>query len=419
MTGTYDIRTSSLLSPFNALLSRHYLPTIAHPNEITTSLVIALYESLIQTRLAAINRKDKSQASQIRNVKLLLGEMVMAGWDVGMIDPIGVVEREESCLMDMIEVLVEIGREKYGTLLSPPPKLSKKELSTIAEVSVTETSNSDSESSTSTLRPIHQRADAILSRLHTLNPSLRSPSPTESVISRGTQTSPPPPPQRTRHHGHHQTLRKRTPRRPTKREKAIQTNTEEDTDSGIPSSIPLSYSSDSSSGTIHIKSRSRSILSSPRILAPSTSHPVSRSRSSSSSSDPFRIDSPYTAVLRRRRQLALNNIRHRPKKRHIRVLSVGRDIPDSTFAEDSDSSATPRRRRVRSRTRREEGESTEGVTDLERRVEALRVWAGIEEERKEVLLGEIKRRRNLEGGRGGSWTWHGSESGRSGGLEYW
>ena len=118
MSTTYDPRTSILLPPLNVLLSRHYLPTITHPSEITTSLVIALYESLIHTRLAAIDRKDKSPTTQIRNMKLLLGAMVMAGWDVGLIDPVGVVEREEACLMDLVEVLVEIGREQYGVLVT-------------------------------------------------------------------------------------------------------------------------------------------------------------------------------------------------------------------------------------------------------------------------------------------------------------
>src|SRR5271155_3061007 len=117
---TYDPRTSILLPPINALLARHYLPTVTHPNEITTSLFIALYESLIHTRLPSVERKDKSSSTQIRNVKLLLGAMAMAGWDVGLIDPMGVVEREESCIMDLVEVLVEIGREEYGLLVSTP-----------------------------------------------------------------------------------------------------------------------------------------------------------------------------------------------------------------------------------------------------------------------------------------------------------
>ena len=121
MATTYDERTVILLHPLNLLLSRHYLPTINHPSEITPSLLIALYESLIHTRLAAIDRKDKSPTTQIRNIKLLLGTMVMAGWDVGLIDPVGVVEREESCLMDLAEVLVEVGREQYGILVSSTP----------------------------------------------------------------------------------------------------------------------------------------------------------------------------------------------------------------------------------------------------------------------------------------------------------
>src|SRR5436190_14209327 len=109
MSTTYDIRTAALLVQFNGLLSRHYLPTVAYPSEITPSLLVALYESLIHSRLAAIERKDKSLTAQIRNIKLLLGEMVMAGWNVGLIDPVGVVQREESCLMDIMEILMEIG----------------------------------------------------------------------------------------------------------------------------------------------------------------------------------------------------------------------------------------------------------------------------------------------------------------------
>ena len=42
------------------------------------------------------------------------------------------------------------------------------------------------------------------------------------------------------------------------------------------------------------------------------------------------------------------------------------------------------------------GESTtEALTDLEKRVKALRSWGGIEEERKQFLIEEIKRRCNV------------------------
>src|ERR1700738_3727106 len=195
MSTTYDPRTPLLLPSLNTLLSRHYLPTITHPSELTPSLLVALYESLIHTRLAALERKDKSSTAQIRNIKLLLGMMVMEGWDVGLIDPVGVVEREESCLMDLCEILIEIGREKYGIggMTSTELKVHD-ELETVSEVS---DENSDSGTSMSTLRPIHQRANEILSKLQSLNPSLRPPSPSNSVlshanstVSRATQTSP-------------------------------------------------------------------------------------------------------------------------------------------------------------------------------------------------------------------------------------
>jgi len=320
----------------------------------------------------------------------------MAGWDVGMIDPVGVVEREETCLMDMVEVLVEIGREKYGTVLLPSKREDRKELSTITELSTEGFSSevseeiSDSESSTSTVREIHQRADEILSRIHALNPSTRRPtSPTGSVVSRGTQTSPPlpSPPIRTRT----RIKVKRTPRRP-KQEKSIQT----DTDSGIPTSTALSYSSDSSISTIRpTRPRHRKPPHSPIKFSPlpkSHSTPILPSRSRSrSSSDSFKVDSPYKAALRRRRQKALTSLHRRPK---IRILSIGREPGDSTFAEDSEPSTPPPRILPSPRSRRRViEESTDGVTDLERRVKALRVWKGIEEERKEFLLGEIQRKK--------------------------
>lgn len=147
-------------------------------------------------------------------------------------------------------------------------------------------------------------------------------------------------------------------------------------------------------------------------------------------------------------------------KRHkVRVFSVGRDVVDSTFAEDSDPTPrqsrnpptlsssprqsrnpstlsssprtrqhsflrtstrtmdSPRRRRKRDvrnvrgdengRGRgvgrgREDGRfemdcldgmesTTEGLTDLERRVQAMRIWGGIEEERKEFLMQQIRK----------------------------
>lgn len=408
MSTIYDPRTQILLRPLNVLLSRHYLPTITHPSEITTSLVIALYESLIHTRLAAIDRKDKSPTTQIRNIKLLLGAMVMAGWDVGLIDPMGVVEREEACLMDLVEVLVEIGREQYGVLVTAmdtegPLVSGRKELTTISEASIDSDDNSDT--SASTLRPIHQRADAILSRIHTLNPSLRPPSPSNSVVSRATQTSPPPPEFSTpRPFRRRIKPSKRTPKYSRRRlEKSVQTD--DDTESGIPSSIPLSYSSDSSPSTYPpqlIRNPKSSIRPRNRhLFASHTRSPVRAQTPLSSSESHFRVDSPYTAALRRRRQLAIDSLRktnpqdsHRRRHR-IRVFSVGRDVADSTFAEDSDpSTPLPRRRRRTRKNQRFDPESTtDGLTDLERRVKALRIWGGIEEERKEWLVNEIQKRK--------------------------
>ena len=61
-----------------------------------------------------------------------------------------------------------------------------------------------------------------------------------------------------------------------------------------------------------------------------------------------------------------------------------------------------------------DGESTtDMLTDLERRVNAMRIWGAVEEERKEWLMGEIKRKaddtmntsrslRGFSGRRGGS-----------------
>ena len=433
MATTYDERTVILLPPLNLLLSRHYLPTINHPSEITPSLLIALYESLIHTRLAAIDRKDKSPTTQIRNIKLLLGTMVMAGWDVGSIDPVGVVEREESCLMDLAAVLMEVGREQYGILVASTPEssqilpsmgsLPRRELSTIVEATTFD--SDDSPTSISTLRPIHQRADAILSRLQDLNPSLRPPSPTSTTISRATQTSPPPQFSTPRVRRKPKTP-KRSPRPPPRKyQKPIQTD--DDTESGIPSSIPLSYSSDSSppqvrKPTFPLRNKLTSRLLAPvYIRSPARSPARDRSRSktqSSSSESRFRVDSPYTAALRRRRQIAIDSLHKtnrssssdsRRKGHRIRVFSVGRDVADSTFAEDSDP-GTPQRilpriasklirteyrvspaKKRRSRLVSDPESTTDALTDLERRVKALRIWGGIEEERKGFLINEIRR----------------------------
>jgi hypothetical protein len=435
---TYDPRTAVLLPRFNALLARHFLPTLSHPAEATPSLLTALYESLIESRIASINRRDKATAAQIRNVKLLLGEMVMAGWDVGAVDPQGVVEREESCVMDIIEVFVEIGKDKYGMQMNVQGEEAvdagtRNGLGTISE-------GESSDDSVSTITGIHERAEDILTRIHELNPNLRPSSPTETTISRGTQTSPPPSrptihltprPRRPKH-----TPQKRIPSR--KREKAVQTD--DDTESGIPSSIPLSYSSTSSMGSptfpkppfyrfksLQPQSRhppNRSIVFSPlrqphlNALPLQINSPL-RPRfrytsSSSSSSEGFRVDSPYTAALRRRRRAAIDTIRkHNPRKPRIRVFSRGKDPGDSTFAEDSDASPLPHRISARAvapvrdvkteetglrregSTRRvvEEDETTDGLTDLERRVCALKIWGGIEEERKDWLLSELQRKK--------------------------
>jgi hypothetical protein len=150
----------------------------------------------------------------------------------------------------------------------------------------------------------------------------------------------------------------------------------------------------------------------------------------------------------------------RGRRHKVRVFSVGRDVADSTFAEDSDNTPRPHRRSIlppvsdidtsfQTRTRRHsllgtrsqwtaQSESprrrrkrdgtkdgrdggggrvnprgrgsgrlqmdpdamestTEGLTDLERRVQAMRIWGGIEEERKEFLMQEIKKREAKSG----------------------
>ena len=68
---------------------------------------------------------------------------------------------------------------------------------------------------------------------------------------------------------------------------------------------------------------------------------------------------------------------------------MGRHVADSTFAEDEDS---PRPRTSRVRSKRKGEESTDGLTDLERKVQAMKIWGGIEKERKEWLINEIKKK---------------------------
>jgi len=452
---TDDPRTPLLLPVFNALLSRHLLPTLSHPTEATPSLLIALCESLIESRLASITRRrDKSPTSQIRNIKLMLGEMVMRGWDVGGIDPQGLVEREETCLMDVIEVFLQIGKDKYGLRgMSPQEEenVEEHELGTISE-------RESDDDSVSTITGIHSRAADILTRIHTLNQHRQRPaSPTERTISRGTQTSPPPlltlPPTTTRLRRKIHTPRKRAP--PRRREKGVQTD--DDTESGIPSSIPLSYCSSASSSLdsptfpklpfrrLYPQTHpSRRPLNSFRIGSPLHSFSP-RVRYSSSSSEGFRVDSPYTAALRRRRQAAIDSLRklNPPKPRRIRVFSQEKDVGDSTFAEDSDASPLPPPRvesnAITGKTRKGSGrtflprsttarrtelmgdEGTDGLTDLETKVRALKIRGGVEQERKEWLLNELQRKKESNTasqgirirGRSGSMT---SGSGSSGSL---
>lgn len=87
---------------------------------------------------------------------------------------------------------------------------------------------------------------------------------------------------------------------------------------------------------------------------------------------------------------------------------MGKDVGDSTFAEDSDASPLPppRSRPPKDRAResartggrsllggKETGEeTTDGLTDLERRVRALKIWGEVEEGRKDWLLNELHRR---------------------------
>ena len=101
---------------------------------------------------------------------------------------------------------------------------------------------------------------------------------------------------------------------------------------------------------------------------------------------------------------------------------MNRDVADSTFAEDSDTSTprrpirTPRKQR-RSRIVEDGAESTtDALTDLERRVQAMRIWGGIEEERKMWLMNEIRAKKEasefLQRGRG-SESGEGSERAQS------
>jgi hypothetical protein len=107
----------------------------------------------------------------------------------------------------------------------------------------------------------------------------------------------------------------------------------------------------------------------------------------------------------------------RLRRHRVRVFSVGRDVADSTFAEDSDTS-TPRQPRrnikVKRATRRQrivDESTTDALTDLERRVQAMRIWASLEEERKEWLMNEIKKKSVV----GESVIDNGSASGSEGG----
>ena len=469
--------------------------------------------------------------------------------------------------MDLVEVIVEIGREKMGVALGGGHIVKQQEVVVSSEEDddeQTETArrgndrrrgrrprdtelsaiSEDSESSTGTagtLRPLHTKASEILSKLQTLNPSLASPvhipRPSQppraspgSTVSRATQTSPP----NSLHvtdsprlsHRKHKKPARRTATRGRRITRAIQTDEEE---SGIPSSIPLSYDDSESMSSPDLPrlqytsskphhrppQRSHTLFLSPRqnqssdmdaflprrLLFPhlaqgslhsprriTRSSPSARSRQSqssvrrgthsrSSSSDGFRVDSPYTAALRRRRLCAIESLRQqqhhqqqlpyaltntppppthirssspwrarsstrlsspprpppftsnhsrrppRPlKTQKVRVFSVGRDITDSTFAEEDSSDNTPRQGRPHRSTRLLEttppdiprqrtaratktnpfrgsrdwdaaGETTaDGLTDLEKRVQALRIWGSVEEERKEFLMREIKKR---------------------------
>lgn len=105
-------KKNSSVEDLNELLKLYNLPEIRDLNEISPSLLVALYESLRGSRLPIRNRKDRSAAGKVWHIKELLKSISqdVLRTDLSHIDPRSVCSRDRRTLLCLVEVLVSIGR---------------------------------------------------------------------------------------------------------------------------------------------------------------------------------------------------------------------------------------------------------------------------------------------------------------------
>lgn len=60
-----------VLTDFANLLTAFNLPRVRHTNEVSPGLLVAVYESITETRLPIADRRDRSHGSQVQNLKTL------------------------------------------------------------------------------------------------------------------------------------------------------------------------------------------------------------------------------------------------------------------------------------------------------------------------------------------------------------
>ncbi|OLL25135.1 Centrosomal protein [Neolecta irregularis DAH-3] len=450
------VSPTDLLPSFNLLLAALYLPTVAHPLEITPNLLIAFYESLLKSRLPIPihDRLDNSDSARLRNIKLLIGTAAVdvLNVDLSHIDPVAVVNRNPTAILDLVQVLVGVGRllrppnrppsasvqtrQSYFSNSDPSPSPEQHPHSTpsINEsyFSVTTSSGDSTLEDVSIHLPIAGKTTPRPKKIST--PRIQRETPRKpSVKDTGTQTfvsgykirpqdvALPTTPRKAK-------SKPQTPRKKRMRSIAIQTCT-----SSPPSCTGLSYTSSSSreqwstdeetpravrTRRILVKTpkktpvrpRTALLLKKSLGLAPrktpkktpqrTRQHSVYSSESSisipayylsstSEKSTPdtvkraFRVDSPYTAALRRRREQAIQEIRHHhtikktlPRYSLFRRKQIhGKDSGDRS---ESDITYTS-----------EDLSALLSSSDLEGRLQKIKIWSRLEEDKQRGLLKEL------------------------------
>lgn len=160
------IKERHLIKELNQLLGKCKLPAVENVEEVSPSLLIALYESLKQERLAIQDRKDRSKQAQTRNIKLLVAALSkdLVNADLSHLNARQFCAQDRRSIVAFLDIVVPLGR-----ILSIGKHDDEETESTIATETTIETSLG-----------LSSRVDALLT-----NQILPSPKTPRTMKSRG------------------------------------------------------------------------------------------------------------------------------------------------------------------------------------------------------------------------------------------